>query len=103
MSARLPELPAGALPGANNAAAHSSSRSLQASQERFRPNLVVDGPQLQPFVEDAWQGMRVGSTDFRTISAPLLCVMQCSTGLHAARLQPMSVKHIRVQSRCLHR
>ncbi len=40
---------------------------------RFRPNVVVDGD--EPFAEDAWARVRVGSVDFRTTELCDRCVM----------------------------
>lgn len=41
---------------------------------RFRPNLVVDGD-LEPFEEDEWQRVQVGSVTFRVIKPVDRCVM----------------------------
>jgi uncharacterized protein YcbX len=41
---------------------------------RFRPNLVVDGG-LEPFEEDHWTAVRVGSVDFRVVKPVDRCVM----------------------------
>ena len=37
---------------------------LQVSPERFRPNLVFSGA-MQPYVEDSWQHLSIGSVPFR--------------------------------------
>ena len=42
----------------------------KAEVARFRPNLVVDGPQLQAFEEDGWQGLSLGFCSLRTTSTP---------------------------------
>lgn len=44
--------------------AAAGSRPAPLDMERFRPNVVVDGD-LEPFVEDTWQTVRIGTTDFR--------------------------------------
>lgn len=41
---------------------------------RFRPNLVVDGD-LEPFEEDQWRAVRVGTVRFRVVKAVDRCVM----------------------------
>lgn len=40
---------------------------------RFRPNVVIDGE--DPFAEDAWARVRIGSVDFRTTELCDRCVM----------------------------
>ena len=37
---------------------------MQVSPERFRPNLVFSGA-MQPYVEDTWQHLSIGSVPFR--------------------------------------
>ena len=44
--------------------AAAGSRPAPLDMERFRPNVVVDGD-VEPFVEDTWQTVRIGTTDFR--------------------------------------
>jgi hypothetical protein len=40
---------------------------------RFRPNVVIDGE--EPFAEDAWPTVRIGSLTFRTTMVCDRCVM----------------------------
>ena len=42
--------------------------------ERFRPNLVVDGD-LEPFEEDHWRRVQVGSVSFRVVKQVDRCVL----------------------------
>ncbi|KUG51108.1 sulfurase [Serinicoccus chungangensis] len=42
---------------------------------RFRPNLVVDGPGVEPFVEDTWEFVTVGQVRYRRTELCDRCVM----------------------------
>ncbi|WP_130011639.1 MOSC domain-containing protein [Serinicoccus sediminis] len=42
---------------------------------RFRPNLVVDGPGVEPFVEDTWAFVTVGEVRYRRTELCDRCVM----------------------------
>jgi uncharacterized protein YcbX len=35
------------------------------SMQRFRPSVVVDGADVEPFAEDRWRRVRIGDVDFR--------------------------------------
>ncbi|KAG5890165.1 hypothetical protein JTB14_005185 [Gonioctena quinquepunctata] len=41
----------------------------------FRPNIVVDGPGLQPYVEEAWQWVKIGDAIFRNVKDCTRCTM----------------------------
>ena len=56
--------------------------SVQVSPERFRPNLVLSGA-MQPYVEDTWQHLSIGTVPFRVTgpflpSHPPLTVLLCT-------------------------
>ena len=40
---------------------------------RFRPNFVVEGS--EPFAEDSWKKIRIGSTVFHVVKACARCIM----------------------------
>lgn len=48
--------------------------AVPLAMDRFRPNLVVDGD-LEPFEEDRWQRVRVGTVTFRVVTPVDRCVM----------------------------
>ena len=43
--------------------------------ERFRPNLVVDGEDLEPFAEDGWRRLRIGEVEYRFAEHCDRCVL----------------------------
>jgi uncharacterized protein len=59
----------------------ASLRQLDAWAEdrfvvtRFRPNVVVDGPDDLPFAEDTWSSLRIGDVEFRFAEHCDRCVM----------------------------
>ena len=54
--------------------AEVSGESRDLPMDRFRPNLVVGG-ELDPFEEDAWGRVRVGSVTFRVAKGIDRCAM----------------------------
>ena len=49
---------------AEGAAARNEPSAPELAMNRFRPSVVVDGPDL-PFAEDGWKTVRIGSVEFR--------------------------------------
>lgn len=49
--------------------------AVSIGMERFRPNLVVDGDDLEPFAEDAWRRVRVGEVEYRFAEHCDRCVL----------------------------
>lgn len=43
--------------------------------ENFRPNIVVDGPQLEPYSEDNWDWIKIRDITFRNVKECTRCVM----------------------------
>jgi len=43
--------------------------------ERFRPNLVIDGADLEPFVEDSWRTVSIGEIEFDVAKLIDRCVL----------------------------
>lgn len=56
------------------AAARGEERPVPVGMERFRPNAVVDDD-LEPFVEDGWQTLRIGEVQFRVSELCDRCVL----------------------------
>mmetsp|Transcript_26223 Transcript_26223/g.73513 ORF Transcript_26223/g.73513 Transcript_26223/m.73513 type:complete len:633 (-) Transcript_26223:588-2486(-) len=50
---------------------------MQLTAERFRPNLVVGGPGLEPYAEDTWQRASVGDVELRMAGPCQRCSMVC--------------------------
>lgn len=50
------------------------SPSAPLAMDRFRPNVVVDGD-LEPFAEDGWATVRIGTVDYRVAEVCDRCVM----------------------------
>eukprot|EP00117_Sycon_ciliatum_P011237 scpid55228/ scgid12805/ MOSC domain-containing protein 1, mitochondrial; Mitochondrial amidoxime reducing component 1; Moco sulfurase C-terminal domain-containing protein 1; Molybdenum cofactor sulfurase C-terminal domain-containing protein 1 len=66
----------------------SSRMECNLEIERFRPNIVVDCPGMEPYAEDSWQRFSLGSVEFRFVKACGRCpiIMQDpSTGKSNAR------------------
>ena len=58
---------------------------------RFRPNLVVDD--IQPFAEDGWKRIRIGSLDFRVLKPCSRCILTTldpETGERSADREPLT-------------
>jgi len=58
---------------------------------RFRPNLVVQG--AEPFAEDGWERIRIGSLEFRVLKPSVRCIFTTidpATGERSADREPMT-------------
>lgn len=69
---------------------------------RFRPNLVVDGP--EPFAEDGWQRLRISRVELRVVTPCARCVMTTVDPVTLARgKEPLRTlaRHRRVGSKTL--
>jgi uncharacterized protein YcbX len=49
--------------------------SSPVTMDRFRPNLVVTGTPLEPFAEDGWRRIRIGSVEFDVVKPCTRCVI----------------------------
>ncbi|WP_409483716.1 MOSC domain-containing protein [Arsenicicoccus dermatophilus] len=58
----------------DDAAREQGTGPISLSMERFRPNVVVDGP-LEPLVEQGWGRVRIGEVTFRMAKHCGRCVM----------------------------
>ncbi|XP_048516477.1 mitochondrial amidoxime reducing component 2 isoform X1 [Dendroctonus ponderosae] len=61
---------------------HASVRDLNArigtssvSVDNFRPNVVVDGPQLEAYAEDDWDWIKIGDVVLRNVKECTRCIM----------------------------
>ena len=55
--------------------AAAGTRPAPLAMERFRPNVVVDGEGLAPFVEDGWDEVVLGDVPFRVAELCDRCVL----------------------------
>ncbi|KAL0050843.1 hypothetical protein WJX82_008290 [Trebouxia sp. C0006] len=55
---------------------------------RFRPNLLVGGPSIQAYAEDAWQELQIGTQRFFTAGPCARCEMICMDQTTAVRAGP---------------
>ncbi|XP_060530858.1 mitochondrial amidoxime-reducing component 1-like [Cylas formicarius] len=53
--------------------------------DNFRPNVVVDGPDIEPYAEDNWEWIKVGNVVFRNVKECTRCVMTTINPENAAR------------------
>ena len=51
----------------------NSRMKTPLSMERFRPNVTIDG--AQPFAEDGWKEIRIGTVDFHVVKPCARCVV----------------------------
>ena len=79
VASRLPEDTGSSAPGKAGKAPSAASQD-PGHVARFRPNLVVDGPELRPFEEDDWQGVRIGACSLRTNSESPTPAWACNGG-----------------------
>eukprot|EP00887_Chlorella_sp_A99_P004517 scaffold34.g4517.t1 len=70
------------------AAAAVAGEPLPMFLLRFRPNLVVGGPGLTPYAEDAWRTLRVGPARLVAAGGCPRCDMVCADPLTGARAGP---------------
>ncbi len=52
----------------------NSHLRIAVEMDRFRPNLVVDGP-LSPFAEDGWKRLRIGDLELELVKPCSRCIM----------------------------
>lgn len=45
------------------------------TSDNFRPNIVVDGPGLEPFCEDDWEWIKIGDVVFRNVKDCTRCII----------------------------
>jgi len=66
---------------------------------RFRPNIVLKGPQLRPFEEDTWKVIAIGDVVFAIVKACPRCKQACTdqhTGVVDRQYEPVrTLKSIR--------
>ena len=66
---------------------------------RFRPNIVLKGPQLRPFEEDTWKVIAIGDVVFAIVKACPRCKQACTdqhTGVVDRHYEPVrTLKSIR--------
>jgi len=58
---------------------------------RFRPNLVVQG--AEPFAEDGWKRIRIGTLEFRLLKPSVRCIFTTidpATGERSEDREPMA-------------
>lgn len=63
-----------------------------ATVENFRPNFVVDGPNLQPYAEDSWEWVKVGNAVFRNVKECTRCIMTTinpENGMRSSDMEPL--------------
>lgn len=73
--------------------------SKAIGMDRFRPNVVVDGDRDQPFAEESWDVVRIGSVDFRATELCDRCVVTTidpATGTRAAEPLRALTRHRRI-------
>ena len=59
---------------------------------RFRPNIVLKGPQLRPFEEDTWKVIAIGDVVFAIVKACPRCKQACTdqhTGVVDRHYEPV--------------
>ncbi|KAJ8933172.1 hypothetical protein NQ318_011913 [Aromia moschata] len=62
----------------NQASIHDLNKRIGNSSitaDNFRPNLVVDGPDIEPYEEDVWEWVKVGDAVFRNVKECTRCVL----------------------------
>ncbi|KAJ8919366.1 hypothetical protein NQ315_016459 [Exocentrus adspersus] len=53
--------------------------------ENFRPNIVVDGPCIEPYAEDSWAWIKIGDAIFRNVKECTRCIMTTINPENATR------------------
>ncbi|XP_039281365.1 molybdenum cofactor sulfurase 3 [Nilaparvata lugens] len=61
----------------SNLLPEGSDCKKESMVDRFRANLVVDGPQLEPFIEQTWKAVRIGNVLFKVTGPCRRCQMIC--------------------------
>ncbi|XP_045478776.1 mitochondrial amidoxime reducing component 2-like [Harmonia axyridis] len=64
----------------------------KVSRTHFRPNIVVDGPDLLPFAEDDWVWLKIGDVIVRNVKDCTRCVLSTvdpETGLRDLNREPL--------------
>lgn len=59
----------------------------------FRPNLVVDGPNLKPYEEDAWEWIKVGDVVMKNVVECMRCTITTTnpeTGVRREDKEPLT-------------
>ncbi|KAJ8976545.1 hypothetical protein NQ317_011808 [Molorchus minor] len=60
--------------------------------DNFRPNLVVDGPNLEPFEEDNWEWIKCGNVVIKNVVECMRCIMttvDTETGIRRTDREPL--------------
>ncbi|XP_018579990.1 mitochondrial amidoxime-reducing component 1-like [Anoplophora glabripennis] len=55
----------------------------------FRPNFVVDGPDLAPYAEDSWEWVKIGNVVLRNVKECTRCIMTTINPENASRSSDM--------------
>lgn len=58
-----------------NAKLKHPSDGPEITSNNFRPNIVVDGPDLKPYLEDDWDWIKIGDVVFRNVKECVRCTM----------------------------
>ncbi|XP_066254139.1 mitochondrial amidoxime reducing component 2-like [Euwallacea similis] len=53
--------------------------------DNFRPNVVIDGPALQPYAEDNWDWIKIGDVVLRNVKECTRCIMTTVNPENASR------------------
>lgn len=70
------------------------------TSNNFRPNIVIDGPNIKPYIEDEWDWIKIGEVVFRNVKECTRCVMTTidpETGIRSADREPLkTLKQYRI-------
>ncbi|XP_030745521.1 mitochondrial amidoxime reducing component 2-like [Sitophilus oryzae] len=55
------------------------------SVDNFRPNVIVDGPCLEPYAEDQWEWIKIGDVVLRNVKECTRCIMTTIDPENASR------------------
>ncbi|RZF34799.1 hypothetical protein LSTR_LSTR007851 [Laodelphax striatellus] len=61
----------------SNLLPEGSDCEKESMVDRFRANFVLDGPQLEPFIEQSWKAVRIGNILFKVTGPCRRCQMIC--------------------------
>ncbi|CAH1159555.1 unnamed protein product [Phaedon cochleariae] len=74
----------------------------EISSNNFRPNLLMDGPNLRPFEEDSWEWIKIGDVVMKNVMECLRCIMttiDADTGIRRSDMEPLNtLKRYRMTS-----